>query len=259
MPSTTTGTNFTYFTCFTSTKAQILTGEEGQASDTAGGDRGGAQGGVRRRQPRLRHPSLLPGTHFTCFISTKVQMLTGGLVCQPFVGRVGQLVEKGSDGTHFTCFTSTKVQTLTAAAVRDRGGGLACVFPWPRHHSVFLNGRIRGAVSPRIRLLSPRIRLPLCLLLPLAAPAPAPAPARSPGARYCRPTHPFGPRKYRIFPKSPRVSRRRRRAGGGRGGSRWCGAGLGGGAAAAVSLAAALYPPWAAGRFGSFRPHSLVA
>ncbi len=41
------------------------------------------------------------GTHFTCYTSTKVQILTGGSAGALHIG------------TLFTCFTSTKVQILT--------------------------------------------------------------------------------------------------------------------------------------------------
>jgi hypothetical protein len=46
-----------------------------------------------------------PGTHFTCFTSAKVQILTEA--------SPGAL---SSPGTQFTCFTSTKVQILTPVA-----------------------------------------------------------------------------------------------------------------------------------------------
>jgi hypothetical protein len=46
-------------------------------------------------------PLVIPGTHFTCFTSTKVQILIPLVI----------------PGTHFTCFTSTKVQILTPLVI----------------------------------------------------------------------------------------------------------------------------------------------
>jgi hypothetical protein len=55
------------------------------------------------------------GSQFTCFTSTKVQILTPEALCVAvtFGARVcGK--ETLPPGTQFTCFTSTKVQILTA-------------------------------------------------------------------------------------------------------------------------------------------------
>ncbi len=67
----------------------------------AGGDAGAAAAmQLTCREPHARGP----GTQFTCFTSTKVQILCAGLYVQDVL-----------TGTQFTCFTSTKVQILTHA------------------------------------------------------------------------------------------------------------------------------------------------
>ena len=52
----------------------------------------------------------LPGTQFTCFTGTKVQILT----------RYRATRHSGGGGTQFTCVTGTKVQIVTAEALRAR-------------------------------------------------------------------------------------------------------------------------------------------
>jgi hypothetical protein len=52
-----------------------------------------------------------PGSQFTCFTSTKVQILAANVI----VAALG-LVDLHEPGSHFTCFTSTKVQILTPRA-----------------------------------------------------------------------------------------------------------------------------------------------
>ena len=51
------------------------------------------------------------GTQFTCFTSTKVQMLTPEELDKRYCV---------NDGTQFTCFTSAKVQMLTPQELRAR-------------------------------------------------------------------------------------------------------------------------------------------
>ena len=58
---------------------------------------------------------------FTCFTSTKVQILTHfgqGKELLACVQRDGPDEEPFAIGTHFTCFTSTEVQILTAGVYR---------------------------------------------------------------------------------------------------------------------------------------------
>ncbi len=56
----------------------------------------------------------VPGAHFTCFTSIKVQILTLPLH-PPFSGMTAAV-----PGAHFTCFTSIKVQILTPEELRAR-------------------------------------------------------------------------------------------------------------------------------------------
>jgi hypothetical protein len=53
--------------------------------------------------------TTITGTQFTCFTSTKVQILTPVEPAHVDAARVGYTIT----GTQFTCFTSTKVQRLT--------------------------------------------------------------------------------------------------------------------------------------------------
>ncbi len=52
-------------------------------------------------------------TQFTCFVSTKVQILTA--VCVSVLTHVW--TQRRYTSTHFTCFASTKVQILTQICV----------------------------------------------------------------------------------------------------------------------------------------------
>ncbi len=90
------------FTCFTSTKVQILMPEAAKA-------------GRRKRESAASLTALIAtataGSHFTCFTSTKVQILT------PPEARAG---------TQFTCFTSIKVQILTPEAAATAESPQVC-------------------------------------------------------------------------------------------------------------------------------------
>ena len=55
------------------------------------------------------------GTQFTCFTSTKVQILTSISMCDSSHSSAGRYGAATRAGTQFTCFTGTKVQMLTAA------------------------------------------------------------------------------------------------------------------------------------------------
>jgi hypothetical protein len=55
------------------------------------------------------------GTQFTCFIMTKVQILTPRGAAGTANGIAKRAWDAAFDGTQFTCFASTKVQILTAA------------------------------------------------------------------------------------------------------------------------------------------------
>jgi hypothetical protein len=83
------------FTCFTGTKVQILTAEEllAQAQRT------------RATSRTASHTESVP--HFTCFTSNSVRAV-------PLAQRTGK--PRGI-GTHFTCFTSTKVLILPPEAL----------------------------------------------------------------------------------------------------------------------------------------------
>jgi hypothetical protein len=70
----------------------------------------------------------LSGTQFTCFTSTKVQILTQ---------HVG-----GLSGTQFTCFTSTKVQILT----QHVGGLSAAHFPPEKRDPLLPSDAAAGGV-----------------------------------------------------------------------------------------------------------------
>jgi len=55
------------------------------------------------------------GTQFTCFTSTKVQILTSISTCDSARSGAGRYGAATLAGTEFTRFTGTKVQILTAA------------------------------------------------------------------------------------------------------------------------------------------------
>jgi hypothetical protein len=110
-----------FFTCFTSTKVQILTPEEQAVASLPRNadvlflewrDDSCAQSLYHTNYPLISmayEPHRSAGTQFTGFSSTKVQILTRApqafsCLCKALASCIG---------TQFTCFTGTKVQILT--------------------------------------------------------------------------------------------------------------------------------------------------
>ncbi len=89
------GASGTQFTCFTSTKVQILTAEELLAQ-------------VQRTRATSRTASR------TESVLTLLALLVSVYFCCTLAQRTG---EPRRIGTHFTCFTSTKVQILAPEAL----------------------------------------------------------------------------------------------------------------------------------------------
>jgi hypothetical protein len=77
-------------------------------------------------EPHVGRSAQVPGTQFTFFTSTKVQILTADfrLICSLWTtisrSGIGRWVARMWLGTHFTCFTGTEVQILTQNALLER-------------------------------------------------------------------------------------------------------------------------------------------
>ena len=72
---------------------------------------------MRRYSVKDRVDAACAGTHFSCFTSTKVQILTQSLHAT-LIELKRRAVPEHASSTRFTRFTSTKVQILTPEELR---------------------------------------------------------------------------------------------------------------------------------------------